>query len=249
MYRQLIFPLLKRVDPESTHDNTIRLLEIAQGWVIGRALLRILAGNVTGRRVSLGKQKETEIENAAGDYKEVMTIVAPYADYLAINVSSPNTLDLRRLQGAGYLDQLLEKITDHNFELAKINGWEEKPIVVKIAPDLTFPDIDLILESALKYGIQGIVATNTTVIREGVNNKNSLESGGLSGLPVAEKSNEAIAYISQRTQKKLPIIGVGGVFSADDVRTKLVAGASLVQIYTRLIYEGPRLAGRILRAL
>jgi dihydroorotate dehydrogenase len=199
--------------------------------------------------VSLGKQKETPLEDAAGDYEEVMTGVYPFADYLAINVSSPNTRDLRRLQGRRQLDNLLERLTNHNVVLAKRFYMQEKPLLIKIAPDLTFSEIDMVLECALSHGMAGILATNTTLARGGLSSHNYREVGGLSGYPVAQKSNEIVAYVSRRTQGQLAIIGVGGVFTAEDVRQKLAAGASLVQLYTGMVYEGPGLAGRLMRAM
>jgi dihydroorotate dehydrogenase len=133
--------------------------------------------------------------------------------------------------------------------LAQRFNTREKPLLIKIAPDLTFSEIDMILDCALSHGIAGILATNTTLTRDGLSSLNYREVGGLSGIPLAKKSNEIVAYVSRRTQGQLAIIGVGGVFTAEDVRQKLAAGASLVQLYTGMVYEGPGLAGRLMRAM
>ncbi|MFO7679106.1 MAG: quinone-dependent dihydroorotate dehydrogenase [Chloroflexota bacterium] len=199
--------------------------------------------------VSLGKQKETPLVEAAADYVSVMQAVYPYADYLAINISSPNTPGLRELQGGGYLDHLLAAIMAENRRLAGEQGGGKRPLFVKIAPDLTWAELDEILTAIQNNGIDGIIATNTTLSRDGLSHKHQEESGGLSGRPLSQRSTEIIRYIARHTGSRLPIIGVGGVSSAADVQEKREAGASLVQIYTGLIYEGPGIAGQILRQL
>lgn len=210
-----------------------------------RALRRRPRSFVVG--VSLGKQKETPLAEAADDYVTAMRAVYPYADYLAVNVSSPNTPGLRDLQGDRYLERLLERLTAENRKLA--NDARPRPLLLKISPDLSPPELDAILAAALAHDVSGIIATNTTVSRPELAHRNRVESGGLSGAPLAARSEEIIAAIRQRAGKSLPIIGVGGVLCAADVRRKLDAGASLVQIYTGLVYKGPGLAGRLLRAL
>jgi dihydroorotate dehydrogenase len=199
--------------------------------------------------VSLGKQKETALGEAADDYAAVMRAVYPYADYLAVNISSPNTPGLRELQGGNYLSHLLAALEQENQALAAAHQLSPRPLLLKIAPDLTWPEVDEIIGAAQANGVQGIIATNTTLERSGLAHPARSEGGGLSGRPLAQRSNELIGYISRQTGGRLPIIGVGGVFTADDVRAKLDAGASLVQLYTGLVYEGPGVAGRILRAL
>jgi len=201
---------------------------------------------VTG--VSLGKQKETPLAEAAGDYVMVMRAVYAHADYLAINVSSPNTPGLRELQGARYLEKLLRRLEQEGEALAEEHG-RRRPLLLKIAPDLTQPEIDSIVAAAIHGGVAGIIATNTTVSRRGVRHLRRNEEGGLSGAPLAARSNEVIAYVSEQTAGALPVIGVGGVFSAADARAKLDAGAALVQVYTGLVYEGPGMAGHLLREL
>jgi dihydroorotate dehydrogenase len=198
---------------------------------------------------SLGKQKETPLECAADDYLAVMRAVYPYADYLVVNISSPNTPGLRQLQGGAYLVNLLATLQAENRALAQTQGMGRRPLLVKIAPDLTWAELDEILTAVSDHQIDGIIATNTTLVRKGLRHPNQKEQGGLSGRPLRQRSTEIIRYIHRCTGGRLPIIGVGGVQTADDVRQKLDAGASLVQIYTGLIYEGPGLAGRILREL
>ncbi len=199
--------------------------------------------------ISLGKQKETLLANAAQDYMAVMKAVYPFSDYLAVNISSPNTPGLRELQGGHYIDHLLAELVAQNVALAKEQGLAKRPLLVKIAPDLSGDELDDVLTAVQETKIDGIIATNTTIGRDGLTDSNQNERGGLSGRPLTQRSNEIIATIHRKTNGKLPIIGVGGIYSAVDVQEKLDAGASLVQIYTGLIYEGPGIVGRILRGL
>ena len=199
--------------------------------------------------VSLGKQKETPLAEAVGDYLTVMRAVYPYADYLAVNISSPNTPGLRDLQGGDYLGHLLTALmAAGTAEAARLN-CPPRPLLVKIAPDLGWAELDEILVAITDAGINGIIATNTTLARAGLTSPNQRETGGLSGTPVGARSNEIIAYIHQQTAGRLPIIGVGGVRTVADLQAKLAAGASLVQLYTGLVYAGPRLPGALLRGI
>ncbi len=199
--------------------------------------------------VSLGKQKETLLAEAAGDYIAVMQAVYPFADYLAVNISSPNTPGLRELQGGDYLGQLLGTLTAENASLAQVQNVSKRPLFVKIAPDLTLAELDEILTAVQDNQIDAIIATNTTIGREGLTSANKNEGGGLSGLALRQQSTAIIQHIYRQTNGRLPIIGVGGVRTVADVQAKLDAGASLVQLYTSLIYEGPGLPGRLLRGL
>ena len=221
------------------------------GMLAARDRLKALAATERSYIIgaSLGKQKETPLAQAAGDYVEVLHTVFPYADYLAVNISSPNTPELRELQGENYLGDLLGTLTAENVREAAELGLAPRPLLVKIAPDLSRAELQTILHVALDNEIDGIIATNTTISRNGLSSANRYQAGGLSGQPLAERSLEIIAAISRETAGRLPIIAVGGIQTADDVRARLNAGASLVQIYTALIYEGPGLAGRILREL
>ena len=197
--------------------------------------------------VSLGKQKETPLAEAAEDYVIVMRAVHAFADYLAINVSSPNTPGLRALQGRAYLEGLLERLQEENLRLGA--DTSPRPILLKVAPDLTWAEIDVVLDAATRSGIDGLIATNTTVTRPGLAPGLGDEAGGLSGVPLAERSLAVVSYICGLVGDALPVIAVGGIRCADDVRARLDVGARLVQIYTALVFEGPRLPGRILRRL
>lgn len=343
VYRRFLFPALRRFDPETTHDLTLRALAFAQQRRAGRALLRTIAGQLperpvelfglhfanelgvaagfdknvqvatglgqlgfghvevgtltprpqkgnarprvfrlpedralinrmgfpndgvmqAGRKlreharcqdrpvigVSLGKQKETTLEDAAGDYLAVMNAVFSYADYLAVNISSPNTPGLRDLQSRSFLSRLLLALMDGNRTLAAQFRLPVRPLILKISPDLAWKQLDHVLEAADEQGISGIVATNTTLARPGLTSPRRSVSGGLSGSPLRERSTEMIRYIRRESSGRMPVIGVGGVTSAADVKEKLDAGATLVQMYTGLVYEGPGVAGRILRSL
>lgn len=199
--------------------------------------------------VSVGKQKETPLAEATADYKAVMRDVYKYADYLAINISSPNTPGLRELQGGDYLGHLLGTLQAEGEALSAECGVAKRPLFLKIAPDLSTAELDQILEAALNCGVAGMIATNTTLNREGLVSPLAQEVGGLSGRPLAERSTAVIAHIARETGGRLPIIGVGGVQNAADARAKLEAGASLIQLYTGLVYAGPRLPSQILRNL
>lgn len=212
-----------------------------------RSLARRSRDYVLG--VSVGKQKETALEDAATDYMAVMDAVYLYTDYLAVNISSPNTPGLRELQGGRYLDNLLRELTGENQRLAEIQGIPPRPLLVKIAPDLSPTEVDEMLASIVSMNIDGVIIANTTLDRTGLDDPQRGETGGLSGRPLRERSTALIAYVHRQTGGKLPIIGVGGVSSAEDVREKLAAGATVVQLYTGLIYGGPGLPGRLLRQL
>ncbi|MBW7959046.1 MAG: quinone-dependent dihydroorotate dehydrogenase [Candidatus Promineofilum sp.] len=198
--------------------------------------------------VSLGKQKETPLADAAGDYIAVMRAVHAYADYLAVNISSPNTPGLRELQGGRYLERLLGALVAENRGLAAADK-PSPPLWVKVAPDLEPREVDEIMEALVATGVDGIIVANTTLARDGLADQAQSEAGGLSGRPLRERATELIGYIHQQMGDALPIIGVGGVGSAAEAREKLDAGATVVQIYTSMIYGGPGLPGRILRDL
>lgn len=242
-------PRIFRLPPDRALINRMGFPN--QGVAQALPRLRVLATQprdwVLG--VSLGKQKTTPLAQAAGDYLAVMAAVYPYADYLAVNVSSPNTPGLRELQGSRYLAQLLDRLLAAREALADQEGVLPRPLLLKIAPDLTRADVDQIVDVALESGVDGMIATNTTIARTGLAHPRRAEQGGLSGAPLARRSNEMIAYIHGRVGSRLPLIGVGGVFSVADLCAKLAAGASLVQVYTGLVYEGPGLAGRLLRGV
>lgn len=191
--------------------------------------------------INIGKNKDTPIEQGKEDYLICMDKVYAYAGYIAINISSPNTPDLRKLQYGEALDELLAALKVRQNELAEKHN-KYVPLAVKIAPDLSHEEIDQIADSLIKNGIDGVIATNTTLDREMIfDMPHAIEAGGLSGRPLQSKSTEVIRYLSQRLDGKLPIIGVGGVDSAMAAREKIAAGAQLVQIYSGFIYRGPPL--------
>lgn len=199
--------------------------------------------------ISLGKQKDTPLSDAVTDYKQVMKTVYPFADYLAFNISSPNTPGLRELQRREYLQELLVTLVRENRDQARKSGLKKKPVLLKIAPDMNWQQLDALIELAQENGISGIIATNTTLARNRLTSDKRDEVGGLSGRPLRKRSDEIIQYIHNKTSGRLPIIGVGGIFTSVDVKAKLESGATLVQVYTGLVYEGPMMAGQILRSL
>jgi len=189
--------------------------------------------------VNIGKNKTTPNEIAHEDYISNLETLYPYGQAFVVNVSSPNTPGLRSLQKGDDMRKLLTMVKETGEKLAA--GAGKKPIFVKIAPDLTDEELSDTLSAVLASGVDGIVATNTTLSREGIRHPHAGEAGGLSGKPLREKSTSMIRDIYRETKGNLPIIGSGGIFTADDAYEKIRAGASLVQVYTALIYEGPGL--------
>jgi dihydroorotate dehydrogenase len=192
--------------------------------------------------LNLGANK-TSTDRAA-DYALVLARCGGMIDFATINISSPNTENLRDLQAADQLERLLQGVMDANFDLAR-----PVPLFVKIAPDLTNDEIDAIAELALRMQLAGIIATNTTISREGLRGRHRRETGGLSGQPLFERSTQVLARLSQQTGGKIALIGVGGVANADQAYTKIKAGAHLVQLYTGLVYGGVGLVADILQGL
>lgn len=216
----------------------------------------VVAERVLGARghdtiigLNLGKNKDTPNEAAADDYLSLIRTFAPLADYLVINVSSPNTVGLRRLQARDALDSLLRTVMAE-MHVQRTQERRPLPLLVKIAPDLASDELDDALTAIEDNGVDGIIATNTTIDRTAVaGSPNASEKGGLSGAPVRRRSTEVIREVHRRTSGRIPIIGVGGIASAHDAREKLDAGASLVQFYTGMIYEGPGLAKAVVEGL
>lgn len=198
--------------------------------------------------VNLGKSKVAAIERAPEDYLTSFAHLADHADYLVLNVSSPNTPNLRQLQDEARLRELLGAVTAANGDRAARLGKRRVPILLKIAPDLTWPQIDAVLGVIEAYRLDGIVATNTTLARPGIFATVS-EAGGLSGAPLRQRSTQIVNYISRLTGGRLPIIGVGGITDAASASEKLDAGATLVQVYTGMIFRGPFFAAQLARAL
>lgn len=199
--------------------------------------------------LNIGKNAATPMENAICDYVVCLEGVYPHADYVTVNISSPNTANLRALQSDDALDALLAALARQRATLAQQHG-RRVPIFVKIAPDLTEEQVEVIAATLVRHGMDGVVATNTTVNREKVRGlPHADETGGLSGAPVREASNRVIAQLRSQLGPGFPIIGVGGIMSAEDAVAKVRAGADVVQIYTGLIYKGPALVDQAARAL
>jgi dihydroorotate dehydrogenase len=191
--------------------------------------------------INIGKNFDTPIENAADDYLACLEKVYPHASYVAINISSPNTKNLRQLQGASELDALLGRLKASQARLADTHG-RYVPLALKIAPDVDDEQLTDIAEALRRHRIDAVIATNTTLAREAVAGlPHAAEAGGLSGAPLSARSTEVIASLAQQLAGELPIIGVGGVMNGMDALAKLEAGASLVQLYTGMIFRGPDL--------
>jgi dihydroorotate dehydrogenase len=203
----------------------------------------IIGGNI-------GKNKVTPNEEAWKDYAICYRELYPYVDYFVVNVSSPNTPGLRELQEKDSLHKILTTLQEMRKELAVANG--HKPLLLKIAPDLTKEQIDDVIDLATEIKLDGLVATNTTISREGLltaaDKVNAIGAGGLSGLPVRQRSTEVVKYIAEKT-KAASLIASGGIFTGEDAQEKLKAGASLVQVWTGFIYEGPAIVKKIVRTI
>jgi dihydroorotate dehydrogenase len=199
--------------------------------------------------INIGKNFDTPIEKAASDYLIGLRKVYTHASYVTINISSPNTKNLRQLQGGDELDSLLEQLKAEQEILANLHG-KYVPLAVKIAPDLDQEQIRQIASLLIRHRIDGVIATNTTLSREGVEKlPHGNEAGGLSGLPVREKSTAVIRQLAAALDGALPIIGVGGILSGADAVDKIQAGAALVQIYSGMIYRGPDLVAEVIKSL
>ena len=204
--------------------------------------------------MNLGKSKITPLDKAADDYANSFRILLPLLDFFVVNVSSPNTPNLRQLQDKTLLDEILAALQEVQSQ-SQVDGPQQprKPVLVKVAPDLSFEALDNILELAGSRKIAGIVATNTTITRPETKQPRTrqifAETGGLSGRPLRSRSTEIIRHLYRQTAGALPIIGVGGIFNAQDAWEKITAGASLIQLYTGLVYEGPTAVRRIVQDL
>ncbi len=196
--------------------------------------------------VNLGKNKDTPNEEAVLDYLELLQIFAPYADYLAINISSPNTVGLRQLQGGAALEGLLTQLhAQRQFEERKFD--KRLPLLVKLAPDLSESELADAVEVILGTRMDGIIVTNTTLAREGLVSKHRGETGGLSGSPLRLRSEAVLCQVVKRVDGKIPIVSAGGIMNPADAKRRLELGATLIQLYTGLVYQGPGLVKKILR--
>ena len=195
--------------------------------------------------INLGKNKDTPNEEAVLDYLELLQNFAPYADYLAINISSPNTVGLRQLQGRLALESLLKEL-DAQRKLEEKKLEKRIPLLVKLAPDLSVSELDDALDVILSTNMDGVIVTNTTLAREGLTSTHRGESGGLSGSPLRLRSEAVLRQTVARLEEKIPIVSVGGIMNPDDAKHRLDLGATLIQIYTGLIYHGPGLVKKFL---
>ncbi|MRT17916.1 quinone-dependent dihydroorotate dehydrogenase [Vitellibacter sp. q18] len=224
-------------------DAAVERLKKNSASVRGRSNRVLIGGNI-------GKNKTTPNEEAVSDYLICFEALFAYVDYFVVNVSSPNTPNLRALQEKKPLMELLQTLQDRNSELALQSPSKiRKPILLKIAPDLTDEQLLHIIEIVETTKIDGVIATNTTIARKSLLSGNKKEMGGLSGKPLSKRATEVIRFLSEKSNRSFPIIGVGGIHSAEDALEKLDAGASLVQLYTGFIYEGPGLIKRINKAI
>ncbi|WP_301169918.1 quinone-dependent dihydroorotate dehydrogenase [Brevibacillus nitrificans] len=199
--------------------------------------------------INIGKNKVTPNEEAASDYSKCLDMLYAYGHYFVINISSPNTPNLRDLQETESLRVLIRAVREKAAEL-EARGVKKKPILLKVAPDMSDEQMHDVVHAAVEEGISGIIATNTTLSREAVaNHPKADEAGGLSGRPLTERSTEWVKQIYQEIGDKVPIIGVGGIYNGEDAYNKIRAGASLVQVYTGMIYQGPGIAKQINKQL
>jgi len=195
--------------------------------------------------VNIGRNKNIPNEEATENYVRCFEAINSVADYVAVNISSPNTPNLRELQKSHYLEELIGQLGNRNIELGS------KPLLVKIAPELTDAEIEAVVDVAIRNGVAGLVATNTTISRDGLRQRGvaNIGDGGVSGKPLAKRSTEVVSRVFRYSKGKLPIIGVGGIFTAEDAFRKIAAGASLVQAYTGFVYGGPSFAQNVIRGL
>jgi dihydroorotate dehydrogenase len=245
--------LTRQAQPGNPKPRVFRVVE-SQGLInsmgfpnAGAARMKVQRGEAKVG-INIGKSKDTPLERAAEDYVALFKQVYAQADYVALNISSPNTLNLRQLQARDYIEALLKQVTAVRDAVAS-PASRRVPVLVKIAPDLNEGEVDDVLGAIELAGIDGIIATNTTIAREGIPERYRDLTGGLSGRPLTRRALEVVSSIHRKTGGRLPIIGVGGVMDAADALAMLQAGAALVQVYTGMIYSGPGLVKEINRAL
>lgn len=235
-------PRLFRLEEDEAVINRLGFPSRGAEQVVGNAQTFKRENVVLG--INLGKNRDTPLETAAQDYVSLVNTFAPLADYLTLNISSPNTAGLRRLQEREILGHLLDQI---NVQRSTLNL--QCPILIKIAPDLSDQELDDALGIILDKGMDGIIATNTTLAREGLRSSRQGEQGGLSGGPLGVRSEAVLRQVVKRVNGRVPIVSAGGIMNAQDAQRRLDMGATLIQVYTGLIYHGPGLVTRILRSL
>ncbi len=244
-------PRLFRLPDDNALINRLGFNNDGVAKVVER-LKKIDAQCVLG--LNIGKNKDVPIDEATENYLKSFEMAYEVADYIAVNISSPNTPDLREMQRAGNLEELLGALQKRNrLKLNADNGITKKPLLVKIAPDLSDEEIEQITDICMRYEVAGIIATNTTVKRQGLETSKAalgnIGDGGLSGKPLKSMSDRVISKIFRSSNGKLPVIGVGGIFTAQDAFEKIAAGACLLQAYTGFIYGGPSFARDLNRGL
>lgn len=238
------------------NDGVERIAERLRQWRTGSAARTDPGGAGRGRMIiggNIGKNKATPNKEAWKDYERCFRVLYPYVDYFVVNVSSPNTPGLRELQERDALQEILTHLQSANRELSAGSGSPPRPLLLKIAPDLNQQQLDDIISLALDIHLDGLVAANTTIGRNGLitpaDRLEAIGAGGLSGAPLRDRATEVVQYLAEHSGDSIPIIASGGIFTAEDAREKLKAGASLVQIWTGFIYEGPFIVSRICRRL
>jgi dihydroorotate dehydrogenase len=228
------------------NDGAEVIAERLRRWRARPTAPLIVGGNI-------GKNKVTPNDEAWKDYETCFRALHPYVDYFVVNVSSPNTPGLRQLQEKDALRRILTRLQDVNSELAAGPGAAPRPLLLKIAPDLNQQQLDDVIALTLEIRLDGLVAANTTIGREGLlvsaERLETIGTGGLSGAPLRERATEVVRYLSAGMGGRIPIIASGGVFTAEDAREKIDSGAALVQVWTGFIYEGPFIVGRVCRGL
>ncbi|WP_026263282.1 quinone-dependent dihydroorotate dehydrogenase [Paenibacillus sanguinis] len=239
-------PRLFRLPPDEALINRMGFNNQGAEAMAGR--LQALGARPIPIAVNIGKNKVTPNEQAFQDYEKCISALYPYADFFVVNISSPNTPDLRKLQHGSELASLLAAVVRQMESEAKRHG-RAKAVLVKIAPDVSDDELEFMIDTIQSSGVSGLIATNTTLSRGGINHEHAKETGGLSGRPLAARSTEIISRVYRQTGGHLPIIGSGGIFTAEDAYEKIRAGASLVEIYTAMIYEGPEINRKLHRGL
>jgi dihydroorotate dehydrogenase len=228
------------------NDGAEVIAERLRRWRLRPTGPLIVGGNI-------GKNKSTPNDEAWRDYERCFRVLWPWVDYFVVNVSSPNTPGLRELQDKEALRRILVNLQLVNGEISAQRGERDRPLLLKIAPDLTGQQLDDVVALAAEIGLDGLVGANTTIGREGLltpaGRAETLGAGGLSGAPLRERATAVIRYLAENSRGQIPIIASGGIFTAADAREKIAAGASLVQVWTGFIYEGPFIVGRICRGI
>jgi dihydroorotate dehydrogenase len=239
-------PRLFRIPEANALINRMGFDNKGVDYAVERLKNRKISGIVG---INIGKNKDTPLEKAVEDYQYCLTRAYPYVDYVTINISSPNTPGLRDLQSESYLESFMRDLKSTHTELSR-KYHRNLPLLVKLSVDLTDQQLESTVRTLMRYEIQGIIAANTSTDHKAVSDyRFGNEVGGLSGKPIFQRSTEMLGLIRQMTQAKLPVIGLGGILTAEDAQEKLNAGASLVQIYTGLIYRGPNLIQEIIKEL